>query len=134
MINKTLIKEIILRLWSVGMIVFIAHFMLLLDHFFIAILIAVFDTLFVEMMIDCLEKANRQKNRNKKTLYLSLIRNLTISLPLCFLISQIDFVLLKKQLVVSGFGIEPFRFSILYNAMFYGVSYLFKCVFKKKMI
>ena len=63
-----------------------------------------------------------------KKLLLNLALNLLISITLCFLIRLIDYGLLKAKIV--EIGIEPFRFILFYQILYYGIKAIISRIVK----
>lgn len=120
----------LLRSWVIGMVVVIVYFMLHLQHFFIGLVLGIINTFFTERFIDAIINGNKTAEMTHKKLLLSVMKNITISVLIAFVIRGIDFALLSNDIV--DIPIEPFRFMFYYQLIYYGYLLVYHKIIRRK--
>ena len=120
----------LLRSWVIGMVVVIVYFMLHLQHFFIGLVLGIINTFFTERFIDAIINGNKTTEMTHKKLLLSVMKNITISVLIAFVIRGIDFALLSNDIV--DIPIEPFRFMFYYQLIYYGYLLVYHKIIRRK--
>jgi hypothetical protein len=121
-------KIFLIRSWTIGMAVVVVHYLMGLQHLFIGIFLGIVNTFFIDYYIETIRLCNRGEMPKGKKLLLNLALNLLISITLCFLIRLIDYGLLKAKIV--EIGIEPFRFILFYQILYYGIKAIISRIVK----
>lgn len=127
--EKTLL--LIFRSWVIGAVVVVVHFLLHLQHFFIGLILGLVNTFFTEPFSKNLDKSSVIEDMNHKKLILRSIKNIIIAVSISLIIRGIDYILVVNN--IFEIPIEPFRFIILYQLIYYGFQYLIT-VIKKRMV
>lgn len=127
--EKTLL--LIFRSWVIGAVVVVVHFLLHLQHFFIGLILGLVNTFFTEPFSKNLDKSSVIEDMNHKKLILRSIKNIIIAVSISLIIRGIDYILVVNN--IFEIPIEPFRFIILYQLIYYGFQYLITAI-KKRMV
>jgi len=123
-------KSILIRSWIIGSVVVVVHFLMHLQHFFIGLILGIVNVAITEPIENALTKGNKANNITHKAIIFKTLKNVAIAIILSLIIRGIDYMLLINKLV--SIPIEPFRFIIFYQIMYYGFKYLYNLVFKPK--
>lgn len=125
--EKTLL--LIFRSWVIGAVVVVVHFLLHLQHFFIGLILGLVNTFFTEPFSKNLDKSSVIEDMNHKKLILRSIKNIIIAVSISLIIRGIDYILVVNN--IFEIPIEPFRFIILYQLIYYGFQYLITAIKKR---
>lgn len=106
------------------MVVFVVAYLMGLQHFFIGLILGLVNTFIVDYYVDTIKRGNQGDIVRGMVLLRKTFTNIIIALSICMCIRAIDYGLLTARLV--DIPIEPFRFIIFYQIIYYGFSFLFK--------
>lgn len=120
----------LLRSWVIGMVVVIVYFMLHLQHLFIGLVLGIINTFFTDRFIDAIINGNKNTEITHKRLFLEALRNVSISVVIALIIRGIDFILLSNDVI--EFPIEPFRFMLYYQLIYYGYLFVYHKWIRRK--
>lgn len=124
------LKVFLIKSWIIGAVVVIVYFMLHLQHFFIGLILGLVNTGITDPIINAIVTGNKTRKLTHKAIILSTLKNISIAVLFSLIIRGIDYLLLINKIVTMP--IEPFRFIIMFQAMYYGNIYIYKVLFKRK--
>jgi hypothetical protein len=93
-----------------------------LQHLFIGLFIGIVNSLIVDLVYETIKKGNRAELEKKWRFVLKIVLNILISIVISLCIRLIDFQFLIRGIFKTP--IEPFRFIIFYQAIYYLASYI----------
>lgn len=126
--NESL-KTFFIKSWAIGTACFVVGLMLALQHFMIGLILGLFNTFIIYPLCNTLNYKEESEKINHKNLLKSTIINVIVAITISLLIRVIDYNILKELII--NYPIEPFRFTIMYQTIFYLGYFIINKITKK---
>ncbi len=114
---------LLIQSWIIGMVVFVVHFMLGFQHVVIGVFLGIINGLLTKRILDTFHLGNRAPIYSNTVLFKKVVKEIGIGVSLSLMVRGIDYVLLVWHVV--DMPIEPFRYVIIYQLLYYGFKYAY---------
>ncbi|WP_025725021.1 hypothetical protein [Acholeplasma granularum] len=119
----------LIKSWVIGMVVVVVHFLMHLQHFFIGFILGIINAFITSRYTDTMIYGKDAIDKTNKYYIISAFKNILISVTISLIIRGIDYVLVSNN--IFNMPIEPFRFIIFYQIIYYGFGFIIQKLFKK---
>ena len=114
---------LLIQSWIIGMVVFVVHFMLGFQHVVIGVVLGIINGLLTKRILDTFHLGNSAPVYSNTVLFKTVVKEIGIGVCLSLMVRMIDYILLIKHVI--DMPIEPFRYVIIYQLLYYLFKYLF---------